>query len=74
MSAEPAQAYIPLALPEFAGKTVRLEDQLDDVVYDRPGDDVLSRGLYVDLPAYGGHLFRVTRQAPAGQRRRAGAR
>ena len=31
MSAEPAQAYIPLALPEFAGKTVRLEDQLDDV-------------------------------------------
>ncbi len=73
MSAEPAQAYIPLALPEFAGKTVRLEDQLDDVVYDRPGDDVLSRGLYVDLPAYGGHLFRVTRQAPAGQRRRAGA-
>ena len=73
MSAEPAQAYIPLALPEFAGKTVRLEDQLGDVVYDRPGDDVLSRGLYVDLPAYGGHLFRVTRQAPAGQRRRAGA-
>ena len=74
LSAEPAQAYIPLALPEFSGKTVRLEDQLDDLVYDRSGDDVLSRGLYVDLPAYGGHLFRVTRQAPTGQRRRAAAR
>ena len=58
-------------LPEFAGKTVRLEDQLGDVVYDRTGDDLLTRGLYVDLPAYGGHLFRVTRQTPAGQRRRA---
>jgi hypothetical protein len=74
LSDEPAQAYIPLALPEFAGKTVRLEDQLDDVVYDRPGDDVLSRGLFVDMPAYGGHLFRVTRQTPTGQRRRNGPR
>jgi hypothetical protein len=71
----PAQAFIPLALPEFAGKIVHLEDQLDEVGYDRPGDDLLVRGLYVDLPAYGCHLFRVTREsAPSGQRRRAGAR
>ena len=60
--------YIPLALPEFAGKNVHLDDQLDDVHYDRPGDDLLVRGLYVDLPAYGRHLFRVTRnrRLPAG--------
>jgi hypothetical protein len=71
----PAQAFIPLALPEFAGKIVHLEDQLDEVGYDRPGDDLLVRGLYIDLPAYGCHLFRVTREsAPSGQRRRAGAR
>jgi hypothetical protein len=72
---EPAQAFIPLALPEFAGKLVHLEDQLDDIGYDRPGDDLLVRGLYIDLPAYGSHLFRVTRQStPSAQRRRSGAR
>ncbi len=71
----PAQAFIPLALPEFAGKVVHLEDQLDEVRYDRPGDDLLVRGLYVDLPAYGRHLFRVTRAStPSAQRRRSGPR
>lgn len=74
LTAEPAQAYIPLALPEFAGKVVQLEDQLDEVTYVRPGDDLLVRGLYVDLPAYGGHLFRVTRESNPMQRRRSGPR
>jgi hypothetical protein len=71
-----AQGFIPLALPEFAGKTVHLEDLLDDEYeYDRPGDDLLVRGLYVDLPPYGRHLFRVTRQTtPAAGRRRPGSR
>ena len=74
LTGEPAQAYIPLALPEFAGKVVRLEDQLDEIAYIRPGDDLLVRGLYVDLPAYGGHLFRVTREANPTPRRRSGPR
>ena len=74
LTGEPAQAYIPLALPEFAGKNIRLEDQLDDVVYDRPGDDLLVRGLYVDLPPHGWHLFRISRQTPAAPRRRSGSR
>ena len=68
-SAASAQAYIPLALPEFNGKTVRLDDQLDEIAYVRPGDDLLTRGLYVDLPAYGGHLFRVTRETNPSRRR-----
>lgn len=75
LGGEAAQGFIPLALPEFAGKTVHLDDQLDDVSYERPGDDLLVRGLYVDLPPYGHHLFRVTRQTtPSGGRRRSGAR
>jgi len=75
LTSEPAQAFIPLALPEFAGKLVHLEDLLDEVSYDRPGDDLLIRGLYVDLPADGTHLFRVTREsAPAAGRRRSTAR
>ena len=72
LTGEPAQAYIPLALPEFAGKNVRLEDQLDEIAYVRSGDDLLVRGLYVDLPAIRppplpGHA----RDEPAGRRRAA---
>jgi hypothetical protein len=74
LGSQAAQAYIPLALPEFAGKVVRLEDQLDEIEYVRPGDDLLVRGLYVDLPAYGRHLFKVTRESSPTQRRRVGPR
>jgi hypothetical protein len=76
LTAQPAQAYVPLHLPEFGGKVVQLTDLLDDdVTYVRQGDDLLTRGLYVDLPAYGGHIFRITREASSpAQRRRSGAR
>ena len=74
LTGEPAQGYVPLALPEFAGKTVHLEDQLDDTGFDRSGDDLLVRGLYVDLPPFGRHLFRVTRETTPSQRRRSGSR
>jgi hypothetical protein len=73
LTGQPAQGFIPLALPEFAGKIVHLEDQLAEIVYDRPGDDLLVRGLYVDLPPYGHHLFRLTRET-AAHRRRTGLR
>jgi hypothetical protein len=70
LTGEPAQAYIPLALPEFSGKTVTLDDQLAEIAYVRPGDDLLTRGLFVDLPGYGHHLFRVTRESNVPGRRR----
>ena len=70
LTGEPAQAYIPLALPEFSGKTVTLDDQLAETAYVRPGDDLLTRGLFVDLPGYGHHLFRVTRESNVPGRRR----
>ena len=72
LSGEPAQGVHPAGAPR-----VRRQDRPPRgparrrVEYDRPGDDLLVRGLYVDLPPYGGHLFRVTRQTtPAAGRRR----
>jgi hypothetical protein len=56
-----AQGYVPLMVPEFAGHEVHLEDLLAHHRYDRSGDDLLTRGLYLDLPAYGCHLFRISR-------------
>ena len=32
-------------------------------VYERDGGDVRARGLYLDLPAWGYHVFEVSTQA-----------
>ena len=46
---------LPFAL--LAGRTLRLQDRLGPDVYDRPGDDLLARGLFLDLPPWGCHVF-----------------
>ena len=51
------QCFVQLPWPDLAGRTWRLRDLLGDAVYDRPGDDLLARGLYLDLPPWGHHLF-----------------
>jgi hypothetical protein len=53
------QCYVRLPLPELAGRTVRLADLMTPVVYDREGGDLLSRGLYLDVPAWGYHVFEM---------------
>ena len=54
---QPGQCYVPLPWPGLAGRRWRLRDLLSDAVYDRDGDELLQRGLYLDLPAWGHHLF-----------------
>lgn len=49
----------PLSLPELAGKTITLEDLLGEARYVRDGRDLLDRGLFLELPADGHHLFRI---------------
>ena len=41
----------------MTGRTVRLKDLMGSISYDRDGDDLLSRGLYLDVPAWGYHVF-----------------
>jgi hypothetical protein len=55
----PSQCYLPLPWDDLAGRTWRLSDRLGDAVYDRSGADLSSRGLYLDLPAWGYHVFDV---------------
>lgn len=43
----------------IAGRTLRLQDLLGPAVYDRAGDDLLARGLFLDLPPWGLHVFDV---------------
>jgi hypothetical protein len=39
---------------------VRLEDLLSSARYEREGSDLVSRGLYLDLPPWGFHAFVMT--------------
>ena len=55
-----AQCYVRLPFPDLAGREVRLTDQMGDATYDRDGNDLLSRGLYLDVPAWQVHVFEVS--------------
>ena len=56
------QCYAVLAIPELRGRKYRLTDLLGDAVYDRDGDGLAGNGLYLDMPAWGCHLFDMTEQ------------
>jgi hypothetical protein len=55
-----SQCYVRLPFGELAGKTVRLKDLMGHEVHDRSGNDLLSRGLYLDVPAWGYNVFELT--------------
>ena len=54
-----SQCYVRLPFPDLADRPVRLEDLMGSARYDREGSDLVSRGLYLDLPPWGYHAFRV---------------
>jgi glycosidase len=53
------QCYVTLALPGLAGKRFTLVDLLGDTRYDRDGDALATQGLYLDVPAWGHHVFEM---------------
>jgi hypothetical protein len=59
LSPDRSQALVPIDVVTLAGGNWRLYDVLNDVSYNRRGDEMISTGLYVDLPGYGYHLFEV---------------
>jgi hypothetical protein len=57
-----AQCYLPLGINELAGRSLLLADMLGEARYTRGGDSLISPGLYLDLPGYGYHLFKIERE------------
>jgi hypothetical protein len=53
------QCYVRLPWGDLRGKTVRLRDRTGAAAYDRSGDELATRGLYLDVPAWGHHVFEV---------------
>ncbi len=57
LSPTASQCFLPLNMPELAGHICFLDDVLGNAHYERDGDDLLTGGLYLNLPGYGYHLF-----------------
>jgi len=49
-----------LPFSELEDELVRFSDLTSDAVYDRQGNEVLSKGIYLDMPAWAYHVFDVT--------------
>ncbi len=58
-SPQQSQCFMRTPFTELGGRTVRLQDRLGPAVYDRPGDDLRARGLFLDMPPWGFHVFDV---------------
>jgi glycosidase len=54
------QCCVRLPFADLSGRTTRFNDLMSGAHYDRAGSDLVSSGLYVDLPPWGFHVFDVT--------------
>jgi hypothetical protein len=57
----PGQCYVSLPFGDLRGNKYLLRDLMGPARYERAGDDLASRGLYVDMPEWGYHVFDVVR-------------
>jgi hypothetical protein len=56
----PAQGRVRLPWTDLAGRTWTLVDVLDGANYEHDGSRLSTEGLYVDRPAWGSHVFRIS--------------
>jgi hypothetical protein len=55
-----SQCFVHLPFPDMAGLSIQFKDLMSSALYDRNGSELLSRGLYLDLKAWGYHIFEVS--------------
>jgi hypothetical protein len=60
LSGSPSQGRVRLPLGEVRDKGILLEDLFPGKRYSRHGDELADPGLFVDLPAWGYHLFKFS--------------
>jgi hypothetical protein len=57
-----SQCYIRMPSTNLRDRQWRLEDLLSDARHDRDGNELESRGLYVDLSPWRAHVFAMTKK------------
>ena len=55
-----SQCYVRLPSPVAGGPKLRFADLLGPAQYDRDTGEIASRGLYLDMPAWGSHVFQIS--------------
>jgi hypothetical protein len=55
-----SQCYVPLPFADLGGKTWRLRDLLGPATYDRDGDGLEARGLFLDMTPRSYHVFDIS--------------
>lgn len=63
-SPQPAQCFVKLPLNDLANKQWCLQDLMSVAKYERDGNDLLSRGLFLDVQAWQSHVFSLTELRP----------
>jgi hypothetical protein len=56
----PSQCYLSIPFGEIQERNIHLRDLMSSAKYDRARDDLLSQGLYLNVPAWGYHVFELT--------------
>jgi hypothetical protein len=55
-----SQCYVAMRWRDLEKRIWCLRDRTGPAVYDRQGGDLMSQGLYLDMPAWGYHVFAVS--------------
>ncbi len=56
-----SQCYVRLPFSDLTGAHWQVRDLLSAAQYDRDGNDLQSRGLYLDVPPWQSHVFEMKR-------------
>jgi hypothetical protein len=59
-AANQSQCYVRLPFADLGDRRWRLQDLLGDATYDRDGNDLRSRGLYLDMSPWRACVFQLT--------------
>jgi hypothetical protein len=54
-----SQCYVRIPFTDLIGRALQFRDLLGPASYERDGSDIAARGLYLDMPPWGYHLFEV---------------
>jgi hypothetical protein len=57
-----SQCYVPLPFADCDKGWWRFDDVIGDATYEREGDDLRARGLYLDEPPWRAQVFSITRR------------
>ena len=60
-AANQSQCYVRLPFTDLGEGQWRLDDLIGEAAYDRQGNDLQARGLYLDEPPWKAHVFSLTK-------------